>query len=136
MIAVTFEVMPEPGEEASYLSEAASLRAELEAIDGFLSVERFQSLSEPGKVLSLSFFRDEAAVSAWRRSSAHRAAQDKGRTGLFRHYRLRVAWVMRDYGLHDRAAVPEDSKTRDREKGLCPSSPTASSPHPGILLPR
>ncbi len=112
MIAVIFEVTPEPGCEGTYLSHAADLRPHLEAIDGFLSVERFQSLAIPGKMLSLSFFRDEAAVAAWRRQEMHRQAQAVGRNGVFRSYRLRVAWVMRDYGLEDRAKAPADSRAR------------------------
>ena len=81
----------------------------VEEVDGCLSVERFESLTQPGKLLSLSFFRDEAAVEAWRKLAAHRAAQSKGRSGLFRDYRLRVAHVLRDYGLADRAQAPADS---------------------------
>lgn len=110
MIAVIFEAMPEPGEMESYLDHAAALRPALEKIDGFLSVERFESMTRPGKLLSLSIFRDEAAVSAWRRMAEHRQAQSAGRSGLFRNYRLRVAWVMRDYGLEDRAGAPDDSR--------------------------
>ena len=83
------------------------MRAELEAIDGFLSVERFRSIANPGKLLSLSFFRDEAAVAEWRNRPQHRAAQAAGRDGLFTDYRLRLAEVVRDYGLNDRAEVPE-----------------------------
>ena len=109
MIAVIFEAEPAEGEEAAYLDIAASLRGELEAIDGFLSVERFRSLAHPGKLLSLSFFRDEIAVAAWRNRSRHRAAQSAGRGGVFRDYRLRIAAVIRDYGLDDRDEAPVDS---------------------------
>ena len=111
MIAVIFEVWPKPARRQDYLDLAAALRRELEAIDGFISVERFESLSEPGKLLSLSFWRDEAAVTAWRNLTAHRAAQMKGRGGIFADYRLRVAGVIRDYGMTDRAGVPDDSRT-------------------------
>ncbi|GGC71287.1 antibiotic biosynthesis monooxygenase family protein [Chelatococcus reniformis] len=115
MIAVIFEVVPREGERERYLDMAAALRPELEAIDGFISVERFESLAMPGKLLSLSFWRDEAAVAAWRNRSAHRAAQAKGRGGVFADYRLRVATVMRDYGLTRRADAPDDSlATHDR----------------------
>lgn len=110
MIAVIFEVTPEPGQMDAYLGYAAELRQSLESVDGFLSVERFESLSHPGRLLSLSFFRDEAAVTAWRRQTAHRKGQAAGRDGIFRNYRLRVAWVMRDYGLDDRAGAPADSR--------------------------
>lgn len=110
MIAVIFEVWPAPGRTQPYLDLAAALRPELDGIDGFISVERFQSLTEPGKLLSLSFWRDEEALQAWRNVSAHRAAQAKGRGGVFRDYRLRVAGVIRDYGLHDRAQAPADSR--------------------------
>ncbi|WP_181704142.1 antibiotic biosynthesis monooxygenase family protein [Chthonobacter albigriseus] len=110
MIAVIFEVRPAEGETAHYLDLAAALRPELETMDGFISVERFQSLTDPGKLLSLSFWRDEAAVEAWRNRPAHRATQAKGRGGVFAGYRLRVAAVLRDYGLDDRAEAPDDSR--------------------------
>lgn len=110
MIAVIFEVMPAPGRMQTYLDIAACLRGQLEQIDGFISVERFESLSQPGKILSLSFFRDEAAVQAWRQGSAHRGAQGQGRGGVFADYRLRVAHVLRDYGMFDRDQAPPDSR--------------------------
>lgn len=106
MIAVIFEVEPDPAHRQEYLDTAAALRAELEAVDGFMSVERFESLSRPGRLLSLSFWRDEEAVRRWRTQSAHREAQARGRQGVFRAYRLRVAGVVRDYGLHDRGQAP------------------------------
>lgn len=112
MIAVIFEVWPAPEAKKTYLDLAAALRPQLEQIDGFISIERFESLSEPGKILSLSFFRDEAAVQAWRTTNEHRAAQAKGRGGVFRDYRLRVAGVLRDYGLHQREQAPPDSRAR------------------------
>ena len=110
MIAVIFEVWPAPGRKDDYLAIAAALRDELSAIDGFLSIERFQSLTEPDKLLSLSFWRDDEAVKRWRTQSHHRAGQRQGRAGIFVDYRLRVAGVLRDYGLNDRAAAPDDSK--------------------------
>jgi heme-degrading monooxygenase HmoA len=110
MIAVIFEVVPARGRTQDYLDTAAKLRATLEAMDGFVSVERFESLSRPGKVLSLSFWRDEAAVEAWRTLEVHRLAQAAGRGGVFQDYRLRVAHVVRDYGLHERAQAPADSR--------------------------
>ncbi|WNL44857.1 antibiotic biosynthesis monooxygenase [Dyella sp. BiH032] len=106
MIAVIFEVAPAEGCRAAYLEIAASLRPQLEGIDGFVSIERYESLSDPGRLLSLSFWRDEAAVAAWREFEAHRAAQVRGRQGLFRDYRLRVAEMVRDYGMNDRTQVP------------------------------
>ena len=109
MIAVIFEVWPKAERRGQYLAIATELRARLEAIDGFVSVERFESLSEPGKILSLSFFRDEAAVAAWRNTLEHRAAQTAGRAAIFTDYRLRVAEVLRDYGMTARDAAPEDS---------------------------
>lgn len=111
MIAVIFEVWPAEGRREAYLDLAAALREDLETIDGFISVERFESLKEPGKLLSLSFWRDEAAVAAWRNRPPHRATQTHGRTGVFRDYRLRVAHVLRDYGLNERAEAPADSRT-------------------------
>jgi len=103
MIAVIFEVQIAPSRKQEYLDLAAELRPLLEQIDGFLSVERFQSLTDPEKLLSLSFFRDEEAVHNWRNLSLHRGAQGKGRGGIFAAYRLRVAGVVRDYG--DRKSV-------------------------------
>jgi heme-degrading monooxygenase HmoA len=109
MIAVIFEVVPDKGEQDLYFDTAAALRPVLEKIDGFISVERFQSLSDPRKFLSLSFFRDEDAVERWRATGVHRAAQASGRGGVFADYRLRVAHVLRSYGLNDRAEAPIDS---------------------------
>src|SRR6187397_2698373 len=111
MIAVIFEVQPEEGRLQDYLDLAGALRPELERIDGFLSLERFSSLTTPGKILSLSFFRDEQAVAAWRTQAEHRAAQEAGRAGMFAGYRLRVAAVVRDYGMSARADAPPDSRT-------------------------
>ena len=107
MYAVIFEVVPEPERRQDYLDIAARLRPELEKIDGFLSIERFESLTQKGKILSLSFWRDEAAVLRWRRHEEHRDAQIAGRTGIFRDYRLRVASVVRDYGMNERAEAPQ-----------------------------
>lgn len=112
MIAVIFEVEPAHGNPAPYLDIAASLIDELKAMDGFISVERFQSLSSPGKLLSLSFWRDEEAVKRWRTLESHRRAQEAGRGGVFANYRLRVAQVLRDYGMHERDAAPADSRDR------------------------
>jgi heme-degrading monooxygenase HmoA len=109
MIAVIFEVVPNDGQQDRYLDTAAALRPVLEQIDGFISVERFQSLSDPQKILSLSFFRDEDAVQRWRATEEHRAAQALGRAGVFADYRLRVAHVVRSYGLNERAGAPIDS---------------------------
>ena len=114
MIAVIFEVWPAEGERQRYLDLAAALRADLERIDGFVSVERFQSLTEPAKLLSLSFWRDEEAVRAWRNRPPHRATQAKGRAGVFADYRLRVAGVLRDYGMTERAEAPGDSRAAHR----------------------
>lgn len=110
MIAVIFEVWPDPDNAQAYLDTAADLRPLLQEVDGFISIERFDSQSEPGKVLSLSFWRDQAAVAAWRNTEAHRAAQAKGRAGLFANYRLRVAEVLRDYGMAERGQAPADSR--------------------------
>jgi heme-degrading monooxygenase HmoA len=110
MIAVIFEVVPAAGERETYLDIAAALRPRLDEIDGFVSIERFESLTQPGKILSLSFWRDEAAVAEWRRLDVHRAAQSNGRGGTFADYRLRVAAVVRDYGIHEREQAPPDSR--------------------------
>jgi heme-degrading monooxygenase HmoA len=110
MIAVIFESEPRDDQLQAYLDAAAWLRPKLAEIPGFISIERFQSLSEPGKVLSLSFWRDEEAVRAWRNLDEHRKIQHAGRQIIFAAYRLRVASVLRDYGLNDRAQAPDDSR--------------------------
>ena len=111
MIAVIFELWPAEGKTDTYLDIAGDLRPILEDIDGFISIERFESITEPGKYLSLSIWRDEQAVAAWRRTEAHRSAQAAGRGGLFRDYRLRVASVLRDYGMTEhREQAPADSR--------------------------
>jgi heme-degrading monooxygenase HmoA len=109
MIAVIFEA--EPVDREAYFRIAGELRPLLDEIDGFISIERFQSVNDPARILSLSFWRDEQAVARWRNLEAHRAAQAAGRTGLFRDYRLRVARVMRDYGMRHRAEAPADSRS-------------------------
>jgi heme-degrading monooxygenase HmoA len=111
MIAVIFEVWPAEGRREEYLELAAALKADLATIDGFISIERFESLTEPGKLLSLSIWRDEAAVAAWRNHAPHRRTQSRGRAGVFRDYRLRVAGLIRDYGMHERREqAPADSR--------------------------
>lgn len=109
MIAVIFEVWP--AQRDAYLDTAAQLRPLLDGIDGFLSIERFESLSESGKILSLSIWRDEAAVTAWRNLGPHRAAQAQGRDHILRDYRLRVAAIIRDYGMTERDEAPADNRT-------------------------
>ncbi len=110
MIAVIFEVEPNAGKTDDYMDIASQLRPIVEGIDGFISIERFESVSQPGKILSLSFWRDEEAVKEWRNIAEHRQAQHDGRNGIFSDYRLRIASVIRNYGMHDRDEVPEDSK--------------------------
>ncbi|MEZ5670080.1 MAG: antibiotic biosynthesis monooxygenase [Alphaproteobacteria bacterium] len=112
MIMVIFEVEPHPQRRQDYLDAAAALRPMLERIEGFVSVERFQSLTNPDKLLSLSVFRDETALAAWRNLERHRLAQARGRAALFADYRIRVAAVLRDYGMADRAQAPDDSRAR------------------------
>ncbi|TXI93531.1 MAG: antibiotic biosynthesis monooxygenase [Burkholderiaceae bacterium] len=110
MIVVIFEVETKASEQAQYLALAAQLKEHLAHIDGFISIERFQSLAQPGKLLSLSFWRDEEAVKAWRNMEQHRAAQAQGRAEIFENYRIRVASVLRDYGMQERQQVPHDSQ--------------------------
>jgi heme-degrading monooxygenase HmoA len=110
MIAVIFEVWPAESHRQTYLDIAAALRPLLDGIDGFISIERFQSLTDESKILSLSFWRDEDAIAEWRNLDAHRGAQAKGRAGVFRDYRLRIAGVVRDYGMSERAEAPSDSR--------------------------
>jgi heme-degrading monooxygenase HmoA len=107
MMAVIFEVWPAAGRKDDYLKLAAALRSEVERIDGFISVERFESLYEEGKLLSLQFWRDDKAIGEWRRQLDHRKAQATG-PHMFANYRLRIAEVVRDYGPHDRAQAPVD----------------------------
>ncbi len=113
MIAVIFELIPHPHHRDQYFDIAADLRPILEDIDGFISIERFQSLNDPQKLLSLSFWQDEAAVNRWRNVQKHRDAQTVGRAKVFQTYRLRVASVLRDYGMEDRDQAPKDSKDAD-----------------------
>src|SRR5262249_37106887 len=110
MIAVIFEVWPKPDRQQDNLDIAANIKPLLKKIDGFISIERFERLYQPGKILSLSFLRDEAAVKAWRATNEHRVAQTKGRKEIFSNYRLRVAGVIRDYGMHEREQTPGDSR--------------------------
>jgi heme-degrading monooxygenase HmoA len=111
MIAVIFEVWPADGCKADYLEHAERLRSELAKMEGFISVERFQSLAAPDKLLSVSFWRDEAAVAQWRDHAGHRRTQSEGRKWIFRDYRLCVAGVIRDYGMTQRRdQAPEDSR--------------------------
>jgi heme-degrading monooxygenase HmoA len=110
VIAVIFEVWPAEGRAVEYFDAAAALKVDLERVEGFISVERFESLVTKGKYLSLSFWRDEEAVQTWRNLDGHRKAQKKGRAGVFADYRLRVASVLRDYGLRQRDGAPEDSR--------------------------
>ncbi|MDP5009437.1 MAG: antibiotic biosynthesis monooxygenase [Glaciimonas sp.] len=110
MIAVIFEVIPHTEHRQAYLDAATALRPHLEKLDGFISIERFESLNSAGKILSLSYWRDEAAVQQWRNLEVHRQVQTAGRETIFADYRLCVAHVIRDYGLHDRAQAPLDSQ--------------------------
>jgi len=110
MIAVIFEVIPNDGQKDEYFRIAEALRPTLEKMDGFISIERFQSLKDTGKILSLSFWRDEESIRQWRNVEMHRQAQGQGRRSVFSDYRLRVAHVVRDYGMNDRTQAPADSK--------------------------
>jgi heme-degrading monooxygenase HmoA len=118
MVVVIFEVWPSAARTAEYFDIAARLRGDLARIDGFISIERFESVSEPGKFVSLSFWRDEECVRRWRNVEGHRLAQAQGRAGIFSDYRLRVASVIRDYGMRERAEAPADS--RDRHDSAAP----------------
>ena len=110
MVAVIFEAVPAEGKKDEYFAIAEKLRPELNKMPGFISIERFQSVANPGKILSLSFWNDEESIAQWRNVEMHRAAQAKGRTSVFSDYRLRVAHVLRDYGMNERAQAPVDSK--------------------------
>jgi heme-degrading monooxygenase HmoA len=119
MIAVIFEAQPHPDRKGAYLDAAERLRPLLAQVGGFLSIERFESLTQAGKILSLSFWRDEEAVRRWRNVEEHRRTQRVGRQTIFAHYRRRVAQVMRDYGLHERAEAPDDSRKAHFEGAQC-----------------
>ena len=110
MIAVIFEAFPSKGKWEDYLHIAAQLKPELSKMEGFISVERFQSISDSEKVLSLSFWKDEESIKQWRNLEMHRLAQKEGRGSIFNNYRLRVADVTRDYGMNEREQAPPDSK--------------------------
>ena len=112
MIGVIFEVWPAEGRRQEYLDLASELRPLLHQIDGFISIERFESITGEGKLLSLSFFRDEEAVAEWRAIAEHRVAQSRGRAGIFRDYRLRVVGTIRDYGMKDRDQAPPDNRAQ------------------------
>jgi len=109
MIAVIFEFTPADGRKADYFDLVAGLKPELEKAEGFLSIERFESITNPGKFVSLQFWRDEECIRKWRNLQQHRDAQAQGRGGVFSGYRLRIASVLRDYTLEDRAQAPRDS---------------------------
>ena len=110
MIAVIFEAEPRANQQQAYLDAAAIMRPQLDQVPGFISIERFESLTTPGKLLSLSFWRDEESVKVWRNLEAHRAIQSAGRDRIFADYRLRVAAVLRDYGMTQRDQAPDDSQ--------------------------
>lgn len=110
MLAVIFEVWPADGCQEKYLALATNMKKHLSDFDGFISVERFESLTEPGKLLSVSFWRDEESLSRWRKLEEHRAMQQMGRDGMFRDYHLRIGSVLRDYTLAERDEAPEDSR--------------------------
>jgi heme-degrading monooxygenase HmoA len=126
MIAVIFEVELAGDGHDSYIEHAARLRPLLAEVDGFISVERFQSLNNPSKLVSLSFWRDEAAVSAWREHAEHRITQAAGRAGIFEDYRLRVAHVVRDYGQYERSEAPPFHAPIARGPQHCPVLPPFS----------
>lgn len=107
MFVVVFEVQPKPGREQDYLELAASLKPALEEIEGFISVERFRSMAEPAKLVSISFWRDEAAVKRWREHNRHHLAQLSGRAQIFADYRISVAEIERQYGMFERAQAPQ-----------------------------
>lgn len=109
MIAVIFEFTPAEGQFPDYMELVGTLRADLEKAEGFISLERFESITNKGKFVSLQFWRDEESVRKWRNVERHRAAQKKGRASIFASYRLRIAQVMRDYTMDERGEAPEDS---------------------------
>ena len=109
MIAIIFEVTPKPDKKADYLDLAAEMRPIIEKVEGFISVERVQSLTNPEKLLPISLFEDEAAVDRWRKLATHRKVQSKGRREIFDDYSSKVLQVLRNYGMTDREEAPKDS---------------------------
>ena len=109
MIAVIFEFTPAPGRFPDYMALVGQLKPELDKAEGFISLERFESITSPGKFVSLQFWRDEECVAKWRQLQKHREAQKQGRGGIFASYRLRIAGVIRDYTMDGRAEAPSDS---------------------------
>ena len=128
MIAVIFEVQPHADRKADYLQAAAKLRPLLDEVDGFVSIERFESLASPGKILSLSYWRDEEAVRQWRNNDEHRQVQSAGRDFIFASYRLTVAHVLRTYGMDDRAQAPNDSRAAHGQGSMQPSDAPQTGP--------
>jgi len=126
MIAVIFEVRPHDHWKAAYLQAAERLRPLLDQVDGFISIERFESLASPGKILSLSFWRDEEAVRQWRNNDEHRQVQKAGRDSIFAAYHLTVAEVCRTYDMHDRAQAPEDSRAAHDDASRRSADPQAA----------
>ncbi|MDW2982290.1 MAG: antibiotic biosynthesis monooxygenase [Rhodanobacter sp.] len=126
MIAVIFEVRPHDHRKAAYLQAAERLRPLLDQVDGFISIERFESLASPGKILSLSFWRDEEAVRQWRNNDEHRQVQKAGRDSIFAAYHLTVAEVCRTYDMHDRAQAPEDSRAAHDDASRRSADPQAA----------
>ncbi len=109
MIAVIFEFTPAPGRFSDYMDLVGQLKPELDKAEGFISLERFESITAPGKFVSLQFWRDEESVAKWRNVQKHREAQKRGRGGIFTSYRLRIAGVIRDYTMDGRGQAPADS---------------------------
>ena len=111
MIAVIFEFTPAEGRFPEYMDLVGELKSDLARAEGFISLERFESITSKGKFVSLQFWRDEESVRKWRNVQKHRAAQAKGRAGIFASYRLRIAEVVRDYTMDERGEAPDDSRS-------------------------
>src|SRR5688500_8008896 len=109
MIAVIFEFTPAEGRFKDYMALVDTLREDLAKAEGFISLERFESITNRGKFVSLQFWRDDECVRKWRNLQKHREAQKQGRSSIFKSYRLRIASVIRDYEMDRRDQAPEDS---------------------------
>jgi heme-degrading monooxygenase HmoA len=107
MFAVIFEVEPRTERFDDYLELAKQLRPKLEAIDGFIDIDRLESKRTSGRLLSFSTWRNEKAVIRWRTQGQHHAAQERGRAEIFRDYRLRVGEVTADSAAPTGAALDQ-----------------------------
>ena len=107
-VVVLFEVTPTAEGKVRYLELAAQLKLLLSDAKGFIHSERFSSLNEEGKLLSLNVWENEESVKKWRNELHHRMSQSEGRERLFENYRITVAYVIREYDDYNRREAQEE----------------------------